>query len=147
MNSSLALSLNGKNEYPSDYSDKSKMYKVSGPILRDIKLNYINRLLLSHLNINSIRNTFELLKHIIKGNMDIMVLTETKIDESFSKQEYYIEGYTSFRDEIETRMEEEYSFMSEDIACREIKSHMPTIGLETVTPEINLSGYNHTKSS
>ena len=66
-------------------------------ILRDIKLKNVNRLVISHLNINSIRNKFEPLKNIIKGNLDILVLTETKIDESFPNQEFRIDGYTPIR--------------------------------------------------
>ena len=66
-------------------------------ILRDIKIKNLNRLVISHLNINSIRNKFEPLKNIIKGNLDILVLTETKIDESFPNQEFRIDGYTSIR--------------------------------------------------
>ena len=66
-------------------------------ILRDIKLKNVNRLVISHLNINSIGNKFEPLKNIINGNLNILVLTESKIDQSFPNQEFRIDGYTSIR--------------------------------------------------
>ena len=45
------------------------------------------------LNINSIRNKFDLLVDQIKGNVDIMVISETKLDESFPNGWFKIPGY------------------------------------------------------
>ena len=42
-----------------------------------------NKLVIVHLNMNSFRNKFELLTEKTKGNVDIMFISETKIDESF----------------------------------------------------------------
>ena len=53
-------------------------------ILRNLKLKNINRLVLGHLNINSLAGKFDQLRALIKRNIDILVLTETKIDSSFT---------------------------------------------------------------
>ena len=47
--------------------------------------------------------------------MEIMVLTETKIDESFCKQEFYIQRDIHHSEEIEI----EYSFMPEKASLAE----------------------------
>ena len=52
-------------------------------ILRNLKLKNINRLVLGHLNINSLAGKFDQLKDLIKRNIDILVLAETKIGSSF----------------------------------------------------------------
>ena len=42
-----------------------------------------NKLVIIHININSLRNKFELLTEKTKGNVDILLISETKINESF----------------------------------------------------------------
>ena len=44
-----------------------------------------DKLVLGHLNINSIRNKFDASSDLIIGKIDIFLVTETKIDESFPK--------------------------------------------------------------
>ena len=53
--------------------------------LKILKMANINRLVIGHLNINSIRNKFEASSSLIRGNIDICVISETKIDESFQE--------------------------------------------------------------
>ena len=40
-------------------------------------------LVFAHLNLNSIRNKFELLFEQVRGNIDVLMASETKIDDSF----------------------------------------------------------------
>ena len=49
--------------------------------------------MIAHLNINSLRSKFEQLASLMKGNIDILVMSETKIDDSFPTQQFIIEGY------------------------------------------------------
>ena len=53
----------------------------------------LNKLIFAHLNINSIRNKFELLSKQIKGNVDVLMISETKIDDSFPVGQFLIEGF------------------------------------------------------
>ena len=52
-------------------------------LIKNLKLKNTNRLILGHLNINSIVGKFYHLEVLIENNSDILVLTETKIDSSF----------------------------------------------------------------
>ena len=45
--------------------------------LKDISITNLNRIIISHININSIRNKFELLAEVVMGNVDILMVTET----------------------------------------------------------------------
>ena len=49
----------------------------------------------SHININSIINKFELLAEAVIGNVDTLMVTETKIDESFPTSQFIVPGFTS----------------------------------------------------
>ena len=63
--------------------------------LKDIKITNLNRIVISGMNINSTRNKFELLVEAVMGNVDILIVTETKTDESFPTSQFIIPGFTS----------------------------------------------------
>ena len=43
-----------------------------------LKLRKLNRLIFGQININSIRNTFELLFSLVSNNIDVLLISETK---------------------------------------------------------------------
>ena len=53
--------------------------------LKDIRITNLNRIVISHIKTNSIRNKFELLAEAVMGNVDILMVTGTKIDEFFQQ--------------------------------------------------------------
>ena len=53
--------------------------------LKDIRIANLNCTVISHINISSIRNKFEFLAEAVTGNVDILMVTKTKIDK-FSQQ-------------------------------------------------------------
>ena len=53
----------------------------------------LSKLIFAHLNINSIRNKSELLSEQIKGNVDVLLISETKIDDNFLVGQFLIEGF------------------------------------------------------
>ena len=63
--------------------------------LKDIRIKNLNRIVISHININSMRNKFELLAEAVMDSVDIFIVTETKIDESFPTSQFIIPGFTS----------------------------------------------------
>ena len=46
---------------------------------------------MNHLNINSLRNRFELIKEVFYDNIDVLFLSETKLDETFPNNQFQIE--------------------------------------------------------
>ena len=64
---------------------------VSVGRIRNVCKRHLKRIILGHLNINSIRNKFDLLVNQIKGNVDIMVISKTKLDESFPNGQFKIQ--------------------------------------------------------
>lgn len=52
------------------------------------------KIIIGHININSIRKKFDALVDAIRGNLDILMISETKIDESFPAAQFLISGYS-----------------------------------------------------
>ena len=62
--------------------------------VRENRLKYVNNPLIGYLNINSLRNKIVDLREIIlELSLDYLVLSETKIDESFPTAQFFIKGY------------------------------------------------------
>ena len=53
------------------------------------------RLIFAHSNINSLRSKFDALVDQIKGNVDILKISETELDKSFPEGQFKIPGFTS----------------------------------------------------
>ena len=66
---------------------------ISVRSIRAVRKRNSNRIILGHLNINSVRNKFDLLVDQTNGNFDIMVISETKLDELFPNGQFKIPGY------------------------------------------------------
>ena len=87
----------------------------------------INREIIGHLNINAIEGKFAALKEIMQCNIDILVISETKLDESYSAKLFDIEGYTlPFRLGRNINGGGVLVYVKEGIPCRELKPKHPT---------------------
>ena len=74
---------------------------VKEPVIHDVyktinnlRIKNISKIIIATLNVNSIRGKFEQLKTIISGNIDILVITESKIDESFPSAQFLLDGFS-----------------------------------------------------
>ena len=80
----------------SDNLEKAKTSTNSS--LQTIPKDNLNKLIFAHVNINSIRNKFDSLADIIKDNIDILMISETKVDDSFPDGQFFLDGFgTPFR--------------------------------------------------
>ena len=61
--------------------------------LKTIRLKNRNGPLVAYLNINSIRNKIDFLRPMISETTDILVIAETKIDNTFPTSQFMIEGF------------------------------------------------------
>ena len=67
-----------------------------GQHLSNLRRRNIGRLIFAHININSIRYKFDQLVYGVKGKVDVLMITETKLDDSFPTMQFNIEGYHTF---------------------------------------------------
>ena len=61
-------------------------------MLKDLKIKSHMGIITAYLNINSIRDEFELLKCIIADNIDTLTIAETKLDLNFTVNQFLLEG-------------------------------------------------------
>ena len=80
--------------------------------LKKLRIKNLNRVIISQININSIRNKIEVLSEAVLGNIDIFMVSENKIDMSIFRQvNLSFRALLHFSDYIEQILEEEYSSM------------------------------------
>ena len=64
-------------------------------IIDNLKIKNHNRVIIAHININSLRNKFDILSDIVKNKIDILCISETKLDDTFPSFNFFISGYSA----------------------------------------------------
>ena len=109
-----------------------------GSNLHRVRIETPSRIIFGQININSIRNKFDLLMNIIKNEIDIFMISETKIDNSFSIPHFTMTGNSiPFRLDWKSHVGEIVLFVREDIPCKIIKTDCDG-DFEGIFVEINL---------
>jgi len=107
--------------------------------LRKIRLGNLDRLIIGNLNINSIRNKFDQLTCLIRDNIDVLIITETKVDASFPVSQFKIDGYSiPYRLDRTSNGGGVMVYVREDIPSKLLNKHTFLCGTEGVFVEINL---------
>ena len=97
---------------------------------------------------------YDFLKEVIKDFIDILVITETKLDDSFPTNQFSIEGYSlPYRKDLNRTGGGVMIFVRDDLACKVL--HRIENSGEGIFLELNLrktkwllfGGYNHNKSN
>ena len=86
----------------SDFDDSPTFAKVNNELvdhtsnkdLKSLRIRNLNKIVVGHLNINSIRNKFDFLAHQVQGNIHIITIPETKLDESIPPSQFLLDGYS-----------------------------------------------------
>ena len=81
-------------ECNSDKTNVDQKVTDGNRVLKSLRYNNLNKLIFTHLNIHSITNKFELLSEQVRGNVEVLMVSETKIDDSFPIGSFLIHGFT-----------------------------------------------------
>ena len=96
--------------------------------LNSMRIKHVNKLIITHLNNNSLRNKFKFLEELIRGKIDILMVSETKIDESFHLGQFKINGFNvSFKLDHNSNGGGIMLFVREDIPAKLMTSETPPI--------------------
>ena len=108
-------------------------------MLKDLEIKNHKGIIIAYLNINSIRNKFELLKCIISDNIDILTIAETKLDSNFTTNQFLLEGFrTPFRYDRNSNGGGILVYVREGVPAKEIKTYNFPDNIECGFVEINL---------
>ena len=129
------MSSNSENEIDYNTSGKSEN-RLSDPIIiaentydshviKDLRNQNPFRVIIDQININSIRNKFEPLVSFINNNLDILMISETKIDDTFPDSQFLIEGFSvPYRLDRTAKGGGILLYIREDIPSKLLKSHI-----------------------
>ena len=107
----------------------------TGILLNRIRINNTNRHIIARLNINSIRTKFN---GLMKGDVDILCISETKVDGSFPNIPFYIEVFRKPLGCDRNSSEGNIAvFIREDIPCSELNKHFMAENIEGCCIELN----------
>ena len=96
-------------------------------VLIDIWKSSVNKLVFGQLNINSLRNKFDMLSELIKGFVDVFMTSETKLDDSFPEGQFFIDGYHKpFSYDRNGNGGSIFLYVHEDIMAKVIHCDFPT---------------------
>ena len=99
--------------------------------LHETRIKNANQLIIGNLNVNSLRNKFEILEELIKDKTDIFSVSETKLDCSFSSRQFVIKGNsTPFRLDRNQHEGVLLLYVRKDIPCKIWKEYTPKNPLE-----------------
>ena len=94
---------------------------------------------MGHLNINSLAGKLDQLKLLIRKNIDVLVITETKTNSSFPKAQFKIKGFSMpFRLDRNSFGGGVLIYVREDIPCKQLTKHKLPGDIEGIFIEINL---------
>ena len=61
--------------------------------LKDDRLKHPKNVVISYLNINSVRNKLDLLEPLVSGLVDVLSIAEIKLDGSFPSSQFTLNGF------------------------------------------------------
>ena len=84
------------------------------------------------LNVNSLRNKIGAVQELITNNIDICLLSETKIDESFPNQQFNISNYKTFRRDRNKHGGGLLFYINENISCKLINDEIISSDIDMI---------------
>ena len=99
----------------------------------------INIVIIAHLNINSISQKFDQLAFLIRDNVDILVVGETKLDDTFPTSQFHIDGFSQpYRLDRNRNGGGVMIFVREELPSKQLLKHTLPNAIEALIVEINL---------
>ena len=89
------------------------------------------------MNVNSIRKKIVSIQEPIKRTVDIFLISETKIDDSFSNAQFKIEGYKNFRKDRDAFGRDFFLSLMKSY-CRSLEICLPNTIIENLPLERRL---------
>ena len=122
-------------------ANNKSIYKTSPNLLFEIKKLSIrnpNKIIIGNLNINSLSNKFEQLKDIVMQHIDILVLTETKFDNTLPTAQFLVNGFSEpYRLDRKRNRGRVMIYIREDIPSKRLVKHVFLYNMEGLFVELN----------
>ena len=105
--------------------------------IKNLRLSNVNRVIIGNLSITSLTNKFDQLKKIVLKCIDILVITETKLD-TFPNAQFLVPGFsTPFRLDRNRKGDGVMINVRENIASKLLTKHVLPSDIECIFSELN----------
>ena len=85
----------GKSENESGIQDESQKPENFMHSLFNIRKHHSNKIIMAHININSVRNKFDMLTDSVTEYIDILMISETKLGDTFPHALYHLKDFSN----------------------------------------------------
>ena len=85
------INVEGKSENESGIKDGSQKGEKFIDSLFNLRKHHSNKIIMAHININSLRNKFDMLTKSVTEYIDILMISETKPDDTFPYALYRVD--------------------------------------------------------
>ena len=122
--------------------------------IKKTRIEHVNNVIIGNLNINSFLNKFDELKVPVNGMLNILIITETKLDDTFPVSQFHIDGFSKpYRLDRNRNGGGVIIYVREDIPSKILTKHVLPTDIEALFIELNfrkckwlLSGIYHPPS-
>ena len=122
---------------PKVINSRSDVAKIS--TLYNLRKKYPKNVMISYININSIRNKLQNLKSLVAGKVDMLVVAESKLDNSFPDKQFLIAGYKKpYRLNVTERSGGLLIYVNENMPSIRLTKFSFKEGMQIVPVELNL---------
>ena len=119
--------------------DQSNEHDDATASLKNIRFKNSNGLIIAFLNINSIRNKIEFLRPLVSHYVDVLIIAETKIDNTFTTSQFIIEGFMKpFRYDRNRYGGGLLVYVRERAPIKELRSYKPPNDIECSLIELTV---------
>ena len=120
----------------------NKSISVASPNLlfeiKKLRIRNPNKIIIENLNIHSLPNKFEQLKDIVMQYIGILVLTESKLDDTFPTAQFLVNGFSElYRLDRNRNGEGVMIYIREDIPSKRLDKHVFPYDMEDLFVELN----------
>ena len=84
-----------KSENESEIQNEPQKYENFTDFLFNIQKKHSNKIIMAHININSLRNKFDMLTNSVTEYIDILMISETKLDNTFPYALYHLKDFSN----------------------------------------------------
>ena len=106
--------------------------------IKNLRLRNVNKVIIGNININSLPNKFEQLKELVIKHIDDLVISETKLDDSFPTSQFLMKGFAEpFRLDRNRKGGGVMIYIPDDIPNRLSLKHVFPSDIEGLYTELN----------
>ena len=106
--------------------------------MKNLRLKNVNKTIIGQININSISSKFNQLKELVLKHVDVLVVCETKLDETFPYSQFHMDGgFLPYKLDENCNGGGVMVFVKEDIPSKLLTKHNFQSDVEGLFVELN----------